>query len=66
MTTSPFVLVLCQAGAETWLKQELARIRPDLRSSYQRPGVVTFKATGEPFRPDEAPASVFARVGVVF
>lgn len=62
MTTSPFALALCQAGAEPWLKQEVARVRPDLHASYQRPGVVTFKATGEPFRPDEAPASVFARV----
>ena len=62
MTTSPFALVLCQAGAEPWLKQELARVRPDLHASYQRPGVVTFKAMGEPFRPDEAPSSVFARV----
>lgn len=46
---------------ERWLKQEVAKSRPDLRSAFQRPGLVTFKTTDTPFRPTDVPASVFAR-----
>lgn len=61
MPDSPFAIALCQAGAERWLKAEIARIRPDLRSAFQRPGLVSFKATGAPFTAEDAPRAVFAR-----
>lgn len=61
MHTSPFAFALCQPGMERWLKEEVARTRPDLRPAFQRPGRVTFKCTGAPFGPDERPESVFAR-----
>lgn len=52
---------LCQPGTERWLKEEVARTRPDLRPGFQRPGLVTFRAEGG-FGPDELPESIFGRV----
>jgi 23S rRNA (cytidine2498-2'-O)-methyltransferase len=40
-----FVYAVCQAGAESVLKAEVARDRPDWRPSYMRPGFLTFKLT---------------------
>ena len=54
-------LALCQPGTERWLKEEVARTRPDLRPGFQRPGLVTFRAE-RGFGPDEVPESVFGRV----
>ena len=62
IATSPFALATCQPGMERALKAEVARLRPDLHPGFQRPGLVTFKATSSPFRPDEAPATTFARL----
>ncbi len=62
IATSPFALATCQPGMERALKAEVARLRPDLHSGFQRPGLVTFKATHSPFRADEAPATVFSRL----
>jgi hypothetical protein len=62
IATSPYALATCQPGMERALKAEVARLRPDLHSGFQRPGLVTFKATRNPFRPDEAPATVFSRL----
>lgn len=62
IATSPFALATCQPGMERALKAEVARLRPDLHPGFQRPGLVTFKATRSPFRPDEAPATAFARL----
>lgn len=62
MSTSPFAYALCQPGTERALKAEVARLRPDLHPGFQRPGLVTFKATARPFAPDDAPATVFGRV----
>jgi hypothetical protein len=59
--SSPFALAVCQPGAEAWLKREVARQRPDLHPGFQRPGLVTFKATARPFGADEAPPAIFAR-----
>lgn len=42
-----FVFVICQAGAETALKDELAKRHPDFRFAYSRPGFVTFKVPPE-------------------
>jgi hypothetical protein len=61
MHTSPFAWAVGQPGTERWLKTELQGLRPDLRPGFQRPGRVTFKATGRPFAPDEAPEAIFAR-----
>lgn len=59
---SSFALAVCHVGAERWLKAEVARKRPDLHPGFQRPGLVSFKATAEPFRADEVVPSVFARI----
>lgn len=61
MSTSPFAFALCQPGTERWLKAEVARLRPDLHAGFARPGLVTFKATGAPFTPEDAPPTVFGR-----
>jgi 23S rRNA (cytidine2498-2'-O)-methyltransferase len=42
-----FVFMTCRAGAESAVKEEVARIEPDWRFSYSRPGFVTFKCAGE-------------------
>jgi 23S rRNA (cytidine2498-2'-O)-methyltransferase len=38
-----FVFVVCQAGAEAALKNEISRHHPELRLAFSRPGFVTFK-----------------------
>jgi 23S rRNA (cytidine2498-2'-O)-methyltransferase len=38
-----FVFMTCRAGAEGALKQEVARVEPDWRPSFSRPGFLTFK-----------------------
>jgi 23S rRNA (cytidine2498-2'-O)-methyltransferase len=44
-----FVFMTCRPGAETALKQEVARTEPEWRLAFSRPGFVTFKrATAEP------------------
>jgi 23S rRNA (cytidine2498-2'-O)-methyltransferase len=40
---SQFIFMTCRAGAETALKQEVARAMPAWRVAYSRPGFVTFK-----------------------
>ncbi len=59
--TSAFALAICQPGMERALKAEVGRARPDLRSAWSRPGIVTFRASGGVFRPDESVDAVFAR-----
>lgn len=56
-----FAFATCLPGLETAVKREVARVRPNLRFAYSRPGLVTFKSDGV-VRPDDQPASVFARV----
>jgi 23S rRNA (cytidine2498-2'-O)-methyltransferase len=58
--TSSFIFVLCQRGAERALKGELARLQPEWRAAYQRPGLVTFKLPQE-LGPELRLCSVFAR-----
>ena len=41
--SSHFLFCICQVGAETTLKQEVARRHPDFRFSFSRPGFVTFR-----------------------
>ena len=40
-----FRFAVCRPGLEGWLKEEWAREASDLRPSFQRPGLVTFKVT---------------------
>ncbi|MBM4358263.1 MAG: hypothetical protein FJ096_09140 [Deltaproteobacteria bacterium] len=56
-----FAFATCQPGFERALKLDVARRRPELRFSYSRPGLVTFKSP-RPILPGELPGSVFARV----
>lgn len=42
-----FVFMTCRAGAETALKQEVARAMPAWRPSFSRPGFLTFKNGAE-------------------
>lgn len=58
--TSAHAFVICQVGAEAALKREIGRIAPDLRAGYQRPSLVTFRAT-QPVGPDLELDSVLAR-----
>src|SRR5262245_25037149 len=45
----PFVFMTCRSGAETALKQEVARTQPAWRLAFSRPGFLTFKqADGTP------------------
>ena len=46
---------------EPALKLDVARLRPELRFAYSRPGLVTFKSAST-ISPDDRPGSVFARV----
>jgi len=61
MPSSSHAFAVCQPGSERWLKSEIAHRRPDLHPGFQRPGVVTFRATEEAFRPDEHPETIFGR-----
>ena len=57
-----FVMVTCQVGAETAVKGEVARLWPDFRFSYSRPGFLTFKLPeGADLAEDFKLRSVFAR-----
>jgi 23S rRNA (cytidine2498-2'-O)-methyltransferase len=56
-----FAFATCLPGLEPALKLDVGRVRPGLRFAYSRPGLVTFKSV-EAVRPDDVPASVFARV----
>lgn len=44
---SQFVFMTCRPGAETALKQEVARSEPEWRPAFSRPGFVTFKCSAE-------------------
>ncbi len=60
--TPDFIFTTCQLGAEPALKQEMARLWPELRFSYSRPGFLTFKLPPEhPLRERLQLRSVFAR-----
>jgi 23S rRNA (cytidine2498-2'-O)-methyltransferase len=41
-----FVFMTCRGGAETALKQEVARTEPTWRPAFSRPGFLTFKCRG--------------------
>lgn len=43
MPTSQYIYCVCQAGAETVLKQEVAARVPEMAFAFSRPGFVTFK-----------------------
>ena len=58
---SDFVFATCAPGIEPFLKLDVARLRPELRFAYSRPGLVTFKSS-RAVAPEDAPASPFARV----
>ncbi len=42
-----FVFMTCRGGAESALKREVARVEPEWRPSFSRPGFMTFKHTGD-------------------
>jgi 23S rRNA (cytidine2498-2'-O)-methyltransferase len=56
-----FIFATCAPGMEPHLKLDVARVRPELRFAYSRPGLVTFKSP-RAVAPDDAPHSAFARV----
>ncbi len=57
-----FIFVVCQVGAETALKAELARCWPELRPAFSRPGFLTFKLPEDHgLRADFELRAVFAR-----
>lgn len=56
-----FAFATCLPGLEPALKRDVARVRPELRFAYSRPGLVTFKSPST-ITPDDRPGSVFARV----
>jgi 23S rRNA (cytidine2498-2'-O)-methyltransferase len=56
-----FILISCQPGAESALKQETANRYPNLKLAYSRPGFVTFKNSGEAFTPSFVLESFFAQ-----
>jgi len=58
---SPFLYTICQVGAEPALKKELARVAPELKFAFSRPGFVTFKKSDGEFGADFHLTSVFAR-----
>lgn len=67
-----FAFCVCQPGAESALKAEVARFRPAWRASFSRPGFVTFRrgqgeADREPLWPlwEDLPRPIFARVSGV-
>ncbi len=62
MPGSPFLFITCQVGAEPTLKKEIARLAPELRFAYSRPGFLTFKhSEGAALDPGFALDSIFAR-----
>lgn len=58
--TTGFLFCVCQAGAEAAIAAELAGTRPDLRRSFARPGLITFKSAA-PVSADVTLDSVFTR-----
>jgi 23S rRNA (cytidine2498-2'-O)-methyltransferase len=56
-----FAFAVCAPGMEPAIKREVARTRSELRFSFSRPGLVTFKSD-RAVTPDDPPGSVFARV----
>lgn len=57
-----FIFTTCQLGAEAALKRELARLWPELRFAFSRPGFLTFKLpAGHPLNKNLNLRSVFAR-----
>ncbi len=57
-----FLFLTCQVGAEPTVKRELARLWPDFRIAYSRPGFLTFKLpAGHALADDFDLGSVFAR-----
>jgi 23S rRNA (cytidine2498-2'-O)-methyltransferase len=56
-----FVFATCLPGLEPAVKLDVARVRPELRFAYSRPGLVTFKSPTT-ITPDDRPGSGFARV----
>ncbi len=62
MSDAEFLFVVCQRGAESALKRELACTWPQFRLAFSRPGFVTFKLpVDHGLSPDFALRSVFAR-----
>jgi 23S rRNA (cytidine2498-2'-O)-methyltransferase len=55
------VFATCQLGVERFLKAEVARVHPELRPAYGRPGLVTWVGDAEQ-PPDLELGAVFARV----
>lgn len=61
-STAAFLFTTCQIGAEGAVKGELARLWPEFRFSYSRPGLLTFKLpVGHGLAEDFDLQSVFAR-----
>lgn len=57
-----FIFTTCQLGAEPALKREMARLWPELRFAYSRPGFLTFKLPPEhPLAEKLELRSIFAR-----
>lgn len=56
-----FAFATCLPGVEPAVKRELARTRPELRLSFSRPGLLTFKSD-RAVGADDARGSCFARV----
>jgi 23S rRNA (cytidine2498-2'-O)-methyltransferase len=57
-----FLFITCQVGAEAAVKEEMARLWPDFRTGYTRPGYLTFKLPEQRYlAPDFRLQSVFAR-----
>lgn len=47
-----FFWVTCQIGAESVVKHEIARVAPDFRFAFSRPGFMTFKSDTQPVAAD--------------
>ncbi len=63
LPATPFAFALCQPGTERLLKAEILRLRPDLHPGFQRPGMLTFKATARPWQAGEqVEGSLFGRL----
>lgn len=57
-----FLFLTCQVGAEAAVKAELARLWPDFRFAYSRPGFLTFKLPpGHGLSEDFVLGSIFSR-----
>jgi 23S rRNA (cytidine2498-2'-O)-methyltransferase len=48
-----FVFMTCRAGAESALKQEIARTQPEWRLAFSRPGFLTFKQAADALLSDK-------------